>query len=206
MATSSSVGSSSFSEERERNALKEEPYDNKSWEKKFPLECRVCAVSGFDPAVKETLQIAWNVAKKRKWKAFKNISFPPPPPPPQTRNPFISGKIQQNPSLSTFIFYKGEGKIHLQGKEREEKHSCKESIDYVELNSGEVNNSSSSPGLRFPGLIPIWLISFWKTLTKLLSKTSIPWRAFLKNVCNVCQHSILRLCIKKTMQEIFCFD
>lgn len=31
MATSSSVRSSSFSEERERNALREELSDNKSW-------------------------------------------------------------------------------------------------------------------------------------------------------------------------------
>lgn len=33
MATSSSVGSNSFSEERERTVLKEEESDNKSWKK-----------------------------------------------------------------------------------------------------------------------------------------------------------------------------
>lgn len=110
----------------------------KAGKKKFPLECRVCAVSGFDPAVKETLQIAWDAAKKRKWKAFKiYLSLLPP----TTRNPFISGKIQQNPPLSVFIFYKGEGKIHLQGKEREEKHSCKESIDYHRLRGAELRGS-----------------------------------------------------------------
>lgn len=95
MATSSSIGSSSFSEERERNALKEESSDNESWKKLFPLECRVYGVSGFDPAVKETLQIAWNVAKMRKLKAFFLFL---PPALPLNRNPFLSGKIQQNPT------------------------------------------------------------------------------------------------------------
>lgn len=81
------------------------------------MECRVCGVSGFDPAVKETLQITWNVAKMRKWKAFLS-SFCIPPLPKQKffwKNSTESYKVLADTFYVHFL--KGEIKIHLKRKE-----------------------------------------------------------------------------------------